>query len=115
MLVKNGDKSTEAETTLVFKEDSLTASPQKDKFDAQEKAFAYKNIKAADYSFARKPLLSTGGTITSDVLLGLVALPLLSMKKKRHWLSVRTDKDFAVLKLQGTNYRQIIAEFEKRG
>ena len=34
------------------------------------------------------------------------------MKKKQHWLSVRTENDYVVMRLDKNNYRQIINEFE---
>ena len=34
------------------------------------------------------------------------------MKKKQHWLTLRTENDFAVLKFDKENYRQVLAELE---
>lgn len=36
------------------------------------------------------------------------------MKKKQHWLSIRTEKDYVVLKLDKENFRQIQNEFQIR-
>jgi hypothetical protein len=60
-------------------------------------------------------MLSGGGAVATAILLGVFVLPFLFMKKKNHWMTVQTDKEFAVLKLDGSNFRQIMAEFETHG
>jgi len=34
------------------------------------------------------------------------------MKKKQHWLTVKTENDYAVMKLDKDDFRQIKAELE---
>lgn len=110
MLVTTGKKTKELKTSLNFEEEYLKITLPKDA--TSNKEFKYTDIKSAEYSFAKKPLLSTGGAIATAILLGLVVIPFLFMKKKQHWMTVRTENDFAVLKLDKENYRQVIAEFE---
>ncbi|CAN5607337.1 hypothetical protein BH20ACI4_BH20ACI4_32690 [soil metagenome] len=109
-LVSDGKKSNEVDSILVFEEDSFKATNRKT--SAELKQFNYADVKAADYSYSKKPLLSTGGAIATVIFLGLLSLPFLFMKKKQHWLSVRTDSDYIVMRLDKNNFRQIINEFE---
>ena len=74
------------------------------------KEFNYKDVKSADYSFSKKPMWKTGAV--TAIFIGVFALPIFFMKSKSHWLTVRTEKDYAILKLEGDNYRQILAELE---
>jgi hypothetical protein len=114
-VVNDGKDSKETDAILMIKDSSFSVVPDKDKFRAQGKEFTYADIKTADYSYSKKPMLSTGGAIAAAVLVGLFVLPFLFMKKKNHWLSVQTEKEFAVIKLDGSNYRQIVSEFETHG
>lgn len=112
-VVNDGKESKETDAILTIKKDSFSVVPDKDKFKASGKEFAFSAVKVADYSYSKKPMLSAGGAVATALLVGFIfALPFLFIKKKNHWLSVQTDKEFAVLKLDGSNYRQIIAEFE---
>ena len=62
---------------------------------------------------AKHKFLETNATA---LLVGFIfAIPFLFIKKKNHWLSIQTEKEFAVIKLDGSNYRQIVAEFETHG
>lgn len=115
-VVNDGKESKETDAILTFKQTSFSVIPDKSKFKASGKEFAFSDIKVADYSYSKKPMLSTGGAIATALLVGFIfALPFLFIKKKNHWLSVQTEKEFAVIKLDGSNYRQIISEFETKG
>ena len=111
-LVSNGKKSKEVPSTLTFSDNSFSITSKKS--GELNKEFNYADVKAADYSYSQKPLLSTGGAIATAVLLGIVVIPFLFMKKKQHWLSIRTEKDYIVLKLDKENFRQIQNEFQIR-
>ena len=115
-VVSEGKESKETDAILIIKDDSLSVTPDKNKFKALGKEFTFSDIKVADYSYSKKPMLSGGGAIATALLVGFIfALPFLFIKKKNHWLSIQTEKEFAVLKLDGSNYRQIVAEFETHG
>ena len=114
-VVSEGKDSKETDAVLTIKTESFSVMPDKSKFKASGKEFAFNDIKVADYSYSKKPMLSTGGAIATAILVGIIVLPLLFMKKKNHWLSVQTEKEYAVIKLDGSNYRQIISEFETHG
>ena len=115
-VVSDGKDSKETDAVMTIKENSFSVMPDKDKFKSSGKEFAFSDIKVADYSYSKKPMLSTGGAIATALLVGFIfAIPFLFIKKKNHWLSIQTEKEFAVIKLDGSNYRQIVAEFETHG
>jgi hypothetical protein len=114
-VVNDGKDSKETDAILTVKEGSFSVMPDKEKFKASGKEFSYSDIKTADYSYAKKPMLSTGGAIAAAILVGIFVLPFLFMKKKNHWLSIQTEKEFAVIKLDASNYRAVVAEFETHG
>lgn len=116
MAVSDGKKTVETDSVLIFNEKTFQVVPEKRRFQSSSKDIAYADINAADASFAKKPMLSGGGAIATALLLGFIfALPFLFIKKKKHWMTVRTEKDFAVLHLGDNNWRQIAAEFETHG
>lgn len=116
LIVNRGEKSVETDADLIINETSFSIKPDKAEFSSQAKEFNYADIKAADYSFAKKPMLSGGGAIATALLVSVfVAVPLLFVKKKKHWLAVRTETDYAIIKLGGHNHRQIVAELQTHG
>lgn len=113
LVVPDGKKSKETDAVLRINEENFEVIIEKEKFKEHEKTFTFSEIKIADYSYSKKPMLSGGGAIATALLVGfIVAIPFLFIKKKNHWLTVQTDKEFAVMKLDKSNYRSIIAEFE---
>lgn len=116
MVVPDGKKSKETDAVLRINENNLEVLTDKNSFKQHNKNFNFSEIKVADYSYSKKPMLSGGGAIATALLVGFIfALPFLFIKKKNHWLSVQTEKEFAVLKLDGSNYKAVIAEFETHG
>ena len=115
LVVSEGKKSVETDAVLSINEGSFRVEPDKPSFKSAAKELAFKDIKTADYSFAKKPMLSGGGAVATAILLGVFVLPFLFMKKKKHWMTVQTEKEFAVIKLGDNNHRQIVAEFETHG
>ena len=111
MMVTKGEDTKEENSTLTFGEKTFKITSRKNASVSKE--FNYKDIKAADYSFSKKPMWKTG--VTTAIFIGIFALPFFFMKSKAHWLTVRSEKDFAVLKLEKDNYRQILAEMETHG
>ena len=111
-MVSDGKKTKEMDSTLTFSENSFKSVSKKT--GSVIKEFNYSNIVGADYSYSKKPLLSTGGAVAMAILTGLLVLPFLFMKKKQRWLSVRTNDDYLVMKLDKENYVQILNEFKIR-
>ncbi len=80
------------------------------------KVFRYADIKSAEYSYSKHPRWKAGaGTaIGSAIVLPLliVAIPLAFSKSKRHWLTIRSETDYAVLRLDKHNQKAILPAFE---
>ncbi len=115
-VVADGEKSKETDADLHVTGTSLEIIPDKQKYKTLGKKFAFADIKAVDYSYTKKPMLSVGGAVATALLVSvLIGIPLLFVKKKNHWMTIRTENEFAVLKLGRSNFRQILAEFETHG
>jgi hypothetical protein len=102
-----GKKDTrQVNAVLIF--DAETMKIQSRRKDEYFKEFKYSDIKSAEHSYSKKPFysLSLGTTIALTVLTGL-PLFLLPRKKEKHWLTIVTDSDFAVMKIENDNYRMI--------
>lgn len=112
LLVTEGKKSKDVKADISFGEASVKVTANKP--DGHAKEFKYTDITGVDYSYSKKPLLSTGGAIATAILIGVFVLPLLFMKKKQHWLTIKGNEDFAVMRLEKENFRQIKSEFEVR-
>lgn len=115
IVVPSGKKSKETDAVLSTGEKTFSVTPDKSQFKEHSRTFAYDELKAADYSYSKKPLLSVKGSVATAILLGVFALPLFFMKKKNHWLTVQNEKEFAVIKMGKSNYRSIIADLETHG
>ncbi|MBX7056090.1 MAG: hypothetical protein K1X36_14150 [Pyrinomonadaceae bacterium] len=119
-LVVTKDKTSfETDADIIFGEKTVKIVPDKSSLSTEIREFAYTDIKFAEQSYSKKPIFSVGGGITTVVLTSLIvpfiAVPFLFIKKKKHWMTVRTDDSYAVLKLGDRNFRQIAAELETRG
>lgn len=116
LVVSDGKKSVETDADIIFKEKTFVVLPDKAGFKSSTKELAYADLKRADHSFSKKPMLSGGGAVATALLVGAIfAVPFLFIKKKKHWMTVQTESDFAVIKLGDRNFRQIVAEFETHG
>lgn len=116
LVVSEGKKSVETDADIIFKEKTFVVLPDKTSFKSSTKELAYADLKRADHSFSKKPMLSGGGAVATALLVGVIfAVPFLFIKKKKHWMTVQTETDFAVLKLGDGNFRQVVAEFETHG
>jgi len=116
LAVSQGKKSVETDAVMTFNDKTFQVVPEKKSFASSTKEIAYTDITVADHSYSKKPMLSGGGAIATALLVGfIVALPFLFIKKKKHWMTVQTAKDFAVIKLGDNNFRQIVAEMETHG
>ncbi len=111
-LVSDGKKSKEVDSSLAFGETSFKLTNKKSGLVIKE--FEFEEIKAADYSYAKKPLVSTTQAVVGTILLGPLFLVTLFVKKKQHWLAIRTESDYVVMKLEKDSFRQITNEFEIR-
>ncbi|MCC6327153.1 MAG: hypothetical protein IT174_01470 [Acidobacteria bacterium] len=116
LVVSNEKKSVETDADIIFEEKQFRVVPDKTSFKDQGREIAYSEVKQADHSYSKKPMLSGGGAIATALLVGfIVAIPFLFIKKKKHWMTVQAGEKFAVIKLGDRNFRQIVAEFEAHG
>ncbi len=116
LMVPKDKKTVETDADITFEQTSFKVVPDKVAFKGETREINYADIKQADHSFAKKPMLSGGGAIATALLVGFIfAIPFLFIKKKKHWMSVQAGDKFAVIKLGDQNFRQIVAEFEAHG
>jgi hypothetical protein len=112
----NGKKVNERGVRLRFLQNEMqieTTSDQK-----IFKTFKYAEIKDAEYSYTKNPRWKTGvGLGAASILfppLLLIAIPIGFSKHRRHWLTIRTGDDYAVLKLSKSNRKLILPAFETK-
>jgi hypothetical protein len=114
ILVRNGEKVNEKSVRLHFLNDELQIETVSD--GKIVKTFKYSEIKDAEYSYSKNPRWKTGLSLgAASVLfppLLLVAIPLGFSKHRKHWLAVRTDTEYVVLKLSKSNRKFILPAFE---
>ena len=116
LMVPKEKKTVETDADITFDETSFKVVPDKTEFKGETREIVYTDIKQADHSYSKKPMLSGGGAIATALLVGFVfAIPFLFIKKKKHWMTVQAGEKFAVIKLGDQNFRQVVAEFEARG
>jgi hypothetical protein len=105
LLVQEGDKRKDIDSFLLFQPDALVVQP-KDKKQAQPlRTLAYADVKSAEYSFGKSPRVSAALLVSPFFLFSA---------SKSHWLTVKTSDDFALLRLDKSNYKLVIGELEKR-
>lgn len=82
------------------------------------KIFKYTDIVSAEYSYSKSPRWKTGMGLTAAAILlpplWLISIPIGFTKHRRHWLTIRTGNDFAVLKLSKKNRKHLIPTLETR-
>ena len=93
LVVQQGEKSKMVDVLVVFEDDRLLLA--KKKKSEVLKTFEYKDIKSAEYSHSKHPRWKTGTALI--IPLTIFALPFFFMKGKKHWLTIQTEGDYAVL------------------
>jgi len=113
-LLKNpnpGRKDTrEVNAVIVFEKESVKIFSRRtnEKF----KEFPYKDIKLAEHSFSKNPIVSSPSNAALIMLFPTLAL--LHSGKEKHWLTIVGEDDYAVLKIENDNYRLLKNEFIMR-
>ena len=115
MLVPNGDKVDEKSVVVTFSENSIIIEATNSDL---KKIFLYSDIKTAEYSYSKKPRWKTGlglgaASIVFPPLL-LIAIPIGFTKHRRHWLTVKTETEYAILKLSKSTRKLFIPTFETK-
>jgi hypothetical protein len=116
LLVPNGEKINEKSVRLRFLENELQIETTAD--GKIFKTFRYAEIKDAEYSYSKNPRWKTGlGLGAASIIfppLLLIAIPVGFTKHRRHWLTIRSGDDYAVLKLSKSNRKLILPAFETK-
>ena len=116
LLLPNGGKIRDRGVRLLFLTDVLQIEATADRRIL--KTFKYADIADAEYSYSKNPRWKTGlGLGAASVIfppLLLIAIPIGFTKHRRHWLTVRTGNDYAVLKLSKNNRKLILPAFETK-
>lgn len=104
---KNGKDTREVNAVLVFEKDALKIISRRRPEIFKE--YKYAAIKYVEHSFSKTPVPSVFSR--SRVLGVLFSDPLLLPRKEKHWLTILTEDDFVVLKIENDNYRLLKMEF----
>jgi hypothetical protein len=113
LMVNTGDKPDETAAVLRLEADRIVVLSKESKRGQTElKAFPNDTIKAAQYSYSKHARWKSG-TATA-IAVGVFAIPVFFMKSKSHWLTIKANDDFMVLRLDGNNYKIVLPAFEAR-
>jgi hypothetical protein len=98
-----GDKTRAVDVNVVYEPTALVVI---DKNTGQPlKTFPYAEMKGGEYSFAKSPRWKTA----------ILVSPLfLFTSGKKHWFLAQGASDYALLHLDKSNYRMVLASFETR-
>lgn len=116
LLQPDEDKVRETSVRVEFDDDAMRIVSRKD--GSVLKEWPYTSVKSAEYSYTKNPRWKTGlglgaASIVFPPLL-LIAIPIGFTKHRRHWVTIRTEEDFAVLKV-GKGVRKVfMPTFETR-
>lgn len=116
ILTPVGEKVSEISVRVRFLSDEMLIESVSD--GKMMKTFKYSTIKDAEYTYSKSPRWKTGlGLGAASIVflpLLLVAIPVGFTKHRRHWLTIKTENDYAVLKLSKSNRKLIIPAFETK-
>jgi len=104
---KGGKDTREVNAVLVFEKETLKITSRRKPEIFKE--FKYADIKYVEHSFSKYPLPSA--ISRSRILSLLFADPFLYPRNEKHWLTILSENDFAVLKIENDNYRLLRMEF----
>lgn len=110
LMVNTGERPAETDVVLRLEPDRLVIRSIRGGADL--KTYPYSAIRSAEYSYSKSPRWKSG--IGAAVAVGVFALPIFFMKGKKHWLTLQTADDYAMLRLDKANYKIILPAFETR-
>lgn len=114
MLSPDGEKIREISVRIRFTSDSLEIESVEDRQII--KKMSYSDIRQAEYSYTKNPRWKTGLGLSAAAVIFppilLVSIPLGFSKHRRHWLTIRTENDYAVLKLSKSIRKVFMPSFE---
>ena len=103
-----GKDTREVNSVLVFEKDSVKIVSRRKK-DKIYKDFSFKDIKYVEHSFSKTPFMTSATRMTVMTL--LTGLPLYFGETEKHWLTLVTNNDFVVMKIENDNFRLLKNEF----
>ncbi len=113
-LSQNGNRTREIQTRVRFGADAVEIASADGK--TVFKTIKYSEIKTAEYSYTKHPRWKSGLGLSATSLIFppmlLVSIPLGFTKHRRHWLTIQTEKDYAVLQLSKGTRKIFIPAFE---
>lgn len=109
LLVNEGDEAEETDAVLFLEEDRLVVLSED---EVPLKVIPYESVRSAEYSHSKHPRWKAG--LGAAIAVGIFALPIFFLKGKKHWLTVQSEDDFAILRLDKRNYKLIQLTFEAR-
>ncbi len=105
---KGGKDTREVNAVLVFEKESVKIISRRKK-GLTYKDFTLKDIKYVEHSFSKTPFMSAATKAAFFTI--LTGLPLFYSENEKHWLTLVTENDFVVLKIENDNYRLLKNEF----
>ena len=104
---KGGKDTREVNAVLEFEKDTLKVYSRRKKETFKE--FNYSDVKYVEHSYSKTPFMSAATKAAFFAV--LTGLPLFYSENEKHWLTLVTDKDFVVLKIENDNFRLLKNEF----
>jgi hypothetical protein len=108
LVVQDGEKTKETDSILVLDRSRLAVLAKEG--GSELKTLFYKDIKSAEYSYSKHPRWKEG--LGATIAVGIFAAPLFFLKGKKHWLTLQTENDYVVLRLDKRNYSLVRLSFE---
>lgn len=104
-----GRKDTrEVNAVIIFEKEGLRIDSRRKPKTLKE--FKYSDIISVEHSYSKAPFFTVSPT-TAILLTAMTGLPIfLLVKKEKHWLTIASGDNFAVLKIENDNYRMIKLE-----
>ncbi len=108
-----GNRDTrEVNAILIFEKDFLTVKSRRN--NEVYKTYDYSKIKSVEHLFlSGKPSIDDSDSSIIKTFFGDIRT-IMFERKPSHWLSMTTENDFAVLKLENDNFKLITLEFKIR-
>jgi hypothetical protein len=116
MLVSNRENVREVRVRVRFGEDAMVIESLEG--GASPRVMKYADIRSADYSYTKSPRWKTGLGLGATAVIFppmlLIAIPLGFTKHRRHWITIRCENEYAVLKVSKSIRRLFVPAFETR-
>jgi hypothetical protein len=106
---KDNKDTREINSVIVFEKDQFVIKSRRKK-NLVFKNIKYEDIVSIEHTFAKKPFIRD--TKRAIIATLITANPVLLMEDKpKHWLTIISKDNFAVIKMENDNFRLIKAEF----